>query len=257
MRGTPTLGMAAALTVLAVCVTKPAYAGVVTVDTSSSSVQYAVNDGGFWIEPAQIPGSASSPGLNATSSIQASQFHLTASGSSYSDAGIVLYFDGTLKLGDLQSVSITSTGSPLSMNLWLDTGGDGKFFAFDSNGLFTGLNGDSYGGHNGNTHDVTSPFYMLGGDGAGTTYKLSQLQGGSVAGISASTPVALWIGITNGGGSNLVADIGAVAVSTAGPQPAPAMPWGFSLLTAVSIGLLGAQGIARRRQSLAKRVGPA
>jgi hypothetical protein len=193
---------------------------VVTFDASSTNVRFAVNDGGFWVETAQIPPNSSSPGLNATSSIAASAFQLTASGASYSDAGIVLYFDGSLKLGDLLSVNISSDGSPLSMNLWLDSGGDGKFFAFDSNGLYSGLNGDSYGGHNGETHDLTSPFYMLGGNGVGNTYTLAQLQSGSATGIDANTRVALWIGITNGGGTSLTAHITSVTVTSATGGPA-------------------------------------
>jgi hypothetical protein len=230
--------------IASVGIATPASAGVQTFDTSSGSVRYAVNDGGFWVSTAPFAASGSSPGLNATSGIAGGAFHTTASGSSYSDAGIVLYFDGTLKLGDLQGVSITSTGSPLSMNLWLDTGGDGTFFAFDSSGLFTGLNGDSYGGHSGNMQDGSSPFYMLGGNGAGGTYTLSQLQAGAVSGIGASTPVALWIGITNGGGSALSADIATVTVSTsAGPsgQSVPALPWPLAILAGLLMGFLGVQ----------------
>jgi hypothetical protein len=233
--------VAQAVAVASVGIATPALAGVQSFDTSSGSVRYAVNDGGFWVRTSAIAGSAGSPGLNATSTIVGSAFHLTASGASYSDAGIVLYFDGTLTLGDLQGVSITSTGSPVSMNLWLDSGGDGRFFAFDSSGLLTGLNGDSYGGHAGNTHDISSPFYMLGGNGAGSTYSLSQLQAGAVSGIGATTPVALWIGITNGGGSALMADIGTVTVSTATSQPVPAVPWHLLGLASVLLGLLGAQ----------------
>jgi hypothetical protein len=249
--------LAQAVAIASVGIATPAFAGVQNFDTSSSSVRFAVNDGGFWVKAAQIPGSGSSPGVNATSAIVGSVFHVTASGSSYSDAGIVLYFDGTLRLGDLQSVSITSTGSPVSMNLWLDSGGDGSFFAFDSTGLLTGLNGDSYCGHDGNTHDVSSPFYMLGGNGAGGTYTLSQLQAGAVSGIGATTPVALWIGITNSGGATLSADIGTVTVSTASDPtvPAvPAMPWHLSGLVAVLLGLLGIRQLsvnpARSRRGL-------
>jgi hypothetical protein len=243
-----TLAVSVVATVL--FATWPAMAGVKTFDPSSATVWYAANDGGFWTRATQIPASGSSPGLNATSSIVGGLFHVTASGSSYSDAGIVLYFDGTLHLGDLQSVSITSTGSPLSMNLWLDSGGDGKFFSYDANGLLTGLNGDSYAGHDGNTHDTTSPFYILGGYGAGNTYTLRQLQSGAVAGISAATPVALWIGIANSGGSSLVADIGSVAVTTASVPTVPALPGSTSVLSGVLLSLLGFLLLGRTRRGL-------
>ena len=85
--------------------------------TSSSNVDFAVSDGGFWVKSSQIPPGASSPGLNASSYISGSNFHLTASGAGYSDAGIVLLFNGGLKLGDLTSVSVASTSSSLTMNL--------------------------------------------------------------------------------------------------------------------------------------------
>ena len=242
----PTLALALPVVATVLSAAAPAMASVQTFGSSSSGVWYAVNDGGFWARATQMPASGASPGLNATASLVGGSFHLTASGSAYSDAGIVLYFDGTLHLGDLQSVSITSTGSPLAMNLWLDSGGDGKFFAFDSNGLMSGLNGDSYGGHNGNTHDTTSSFYMLGGNGAGNTYTLSQLQGGAVPGISAATPVALWVGITNSGGASLVADVSSVAVTTAAPT-VPALPWAASAILGTLMCLVGAGTAARRK----------
>ena len=167
-----------------------------TFTSSSGGVSFAVNDGGFWVKDVSIPVAGSGPGLNATSSVSGSSFHLSAGGAGYSDAGIVLYFSGGLKLGEVQGVTVDSTGSPVSMNLWLDTGGDGTFFAFDGNGLLTSLAGDSYGGHDGPTFNGGSPFYMFGGNGAGNSYTLAELQAGVVPGITGNTVVALWIGIT-------------------------------------------------------------
>jgi hypothetical protein len=238
--------LAQAIAVLSLGIATPARAATQTFNTASSSARYAVNDGGFWVTSAPISGSSTSPGLNATSTTAEGAFHLTAGGASYSDAGIVLYLDGGLKLGDLQGVSIASTGSPVSMNLWLDSGGDGKFFAFDPNGLLTGLNGDSYGGGAGNAQGATSPFYMLGGDGAGGTYTLGQLQAGAVSGIGAGTAVALWIGIANAGGSTLSADIGAVTVTTAAGAPVPALPWPMTGLVGVLLALLAVTDPRRR-----------
>lgn len=190
-----------------------------TITTSSSNLDFAVNDrGSFYVESSQIPpGAGSPPGVDASSSISGSLFNLIANSTGYSDAGLVLYFNnGGLRLGDLKSVSIVSTGSPLSINLWLDTGGDGKFFAFNSNGLMTGLNGDSYGSGSGSSLDENSSIYMTAGNGAGGTYTLAQLQTGVVPGINSDTRAALWIGITNNGS----ADIFSVTISTLGEDAA-------------------------------------
>lgn len=182
--------------------------------TSCRNVDFSVNDsGGFYVRNTQMPpGAGTPPGVDASSSISGSGFHLTATGSGYSDAGIVLFFNSGIKLNDLQGVSVVSTGSNPTINLWLDTSGDGHFFAFDSAGLLTGLNGDSYGSGNGATLNATSSIFMQAGDGAGQTYTLAQLQSGVVPGIDGNTPISLWIGITNssGGPSN----ISSVTVST-------------------------------------------
>jgi hypothetical protein len=74
-----------AAAVLIVCLPIAAIAGVTTFDNSSSTIRYAVNDGGFWVKSQQIPSGAGSPGLNASSSIQSGKFHLTASGSGCMD----------------------------------------------------------------------------------------------------------------------------------------------------------------------------
>jgi hypothetical protein len=149
---------------------------------------------------------------DAVSKIAGDAFHVAATGGSYSDAAIVLYFDGSLTLGELQRVKALSTGSTLSCNLWLDTSGNGQFFAFNGD-VLTGLGGDSYAGTtmSGPMTDSSS-FYMLGGNGAGGTYTLHQLKNGAVAGISGSTKVALWIGFTNQ--PDHAADIQSITVDT-------------------------------------------
>ena len=196
--------------VLAISFLSAGFAEADTFTVSSGSVDFCVNDGSFYVKSSQIPAGASSPGLNASSSISGSNFHLTASGPGYSDAGIVLYFSGGLQLGDIESVSVAGTGGPLSINLWLDTSGDGQFFTFDTSGQLTGLNGDSYSSSSGTHFDANSSVYMQGGNGAGNTYTLAQLQAGVVPGIDGNTPVAIWIGITNSGGAP--ADISRVTV---------------------------------------------
>jgi hypothetical protein len=173
-----------------------ANADATTFDTSSPGVLFSVNDVNYYVRSSQIPPGSSIPGLDASSYISGSTFDLSATGPAYSDAGIVLYFNGGLPLGSLQNVSVASTGDPLSINLWFDTGGDGQFFAFASDGSLTGLNGDSYGGTGGSALSAASSLYMFAGDGAGESYTVAQLQAGVVTGIDSHTPIALWIGIT-------------------------------------------------------------
>ncbi len=184
-----------------------------TITTSSCNVDFAVNDSGsFYVRSSQIVPAGSPPGLEASSSISGSNFHLTANSTGYSDTGIVLYFNGGLKLGDLKTVSVSSTGSPVSINLWLDTGGDGNFFAFNSNAQMTGLNGDTYGtGAGGASLDANTSIVITAGNGAGHSYTLAQLQAGVVPGITSNTGASLWIGITNPGS----ADISGIVVGTA------------------------------------------
>jgi hypothetical protein len=208
-------------------------AGADTFTAGSSGVSFAVNDNGFFVKSTQIDGT------NAQSKIVDGNFQLGASGTAYSDAGIALYFDGSKRLDEIQSVSVAATGSPLGINLWLDTGSDGAFFAFDGNSMMTNLNGDSYGGNDGNgvTLDDTSSIYMFGGNGAGNAYTLALLKAGTVPGIDGDTKVSLWIGVTNGGGGNLSAAISSITVV---PEPG-------TLVLLVTAGL-GALAYAWRRR---------
>ena len=64
---------------------------------------YAVSDGGYYVKstPITMP--------NAQSGIG----HIAASGSGYSDAGLVYFFDGSLTLGNLNKVVVSQTAARL------------------------------------------------------------------------------------------------------------------------------------------------
>lgn len=202
--------------------------------TSSTGVDYTINNGGFYVSPLTLGGPPAGS-FNA-----GPVFAMYADGPAYADAGIVLYFNGGLTLGQLQSVTVNSMQGTPTVNVWLDTSGDGQFFAFDSNGLMTSTNGDTYG-LGASSVDGSTSFYMQGADGAGSSYTLAQLIAGDDAGVNANTPAALWIGITSpaGDGQNQ-AYVSSVDVETsATPEPAS--------LALLGTGLLGMVGVLRRR----------
>ena len=210
------------------CAAVPAMASLTTFDTSSSGVYFAINDGGFYVSGYGFSTA------NASSGISGSNFHIEKAVAP-GDVGIAIYFNGGLTLASLRSVSISTAGStPLNLNLWFDTNGDGKFFAFNGTRM-TGLNGDSYGGAGPQTttYNAASSFYMLGGNGAGNTYTLAQLQAGSVAGIGPNTLTALWVGAN----APITADIKGVTVNTV---PIPGAVW------LLGPGLVGIVGLRRR-----------
>jgi hypothetical protein len=199
----------------------------------STGVNYSVNNpSGFLVSNSPISGPVASAGTLAGPYNVG--FHLSATDPSYSDAGIVLFFNGGLTLGQLQSVNVDTTSTVMNINLWLDTGGDGHFFAFDSSGLLAGLQGDTYTSTSTTFLHAASSVYMQGGNGAGGTYSLAQLQNGAVSGITVNTRTALWVGITN----NHTADITRITVNTV-PEPA------FTFL--IAGGLIGI-GLAFRRK---------
>lgn len=120
--------------------------------------------------------------------------------SSYADSGIVLY-EGTL--ANLPNFTVKGTGDPYSLNIWIDSGGDGDFFAWDGNGNLTGLNGDTYAlgpSSSSGTDAITgsTQFYLMSDS---TNHTFSDLKAGNVSGINPSDKVAVWIGVNTTSGS--------------------------------------------------------
>lgn len=181
----------------------PAKADLVVFTPASPGVDFAVSDGGYYISGSGIAMT------DASAIVSGPNFLLSATGAGYSDAGIVLFFNGGLALGQLGSVTVvTDNPGAIAVNLWLDSGGDGQFFAF-TGGVLQGLNGDSYGSF-GNTTSVsgTTGYDYFAGPDTGATLAALQAE-------YPNTAAALWIGITN----TNTADISSVTVDVT-PEPA-------------------------------------
>ena len=223
-----------------------AMADAIIVTTSSSGVYYAVNDNGFYVQSTPIEGT------NASAYISGSNFIVSATGPGYSDAGIVIAFTGGLDLDDLQSVTVnTDDPSAVNINIWLDTGGDGRFFQFDANNLLTSLDSDSYGScGNGGVLGPSTTCFMQGFVTGSYNYTLAQLQNGDLSGINGETGVALWVGVTNGGSGT--ASISSVTVSGAFDAGLVPEPGSVTLVAAMAI-LIGLGRMAYAARSVMSR----
>jgi hypothetical protein len=131
----------------------------------------------------------------------------------YSDNGFYIVL-GTL--GSLNGYTIEGTGSTFATNLYLGYGApnSGDFFTWNADETIDGVGDTNYGlgpQSSGGTIAVngSSSFYMIEPPCAGATYTLAQLKGGS-CGMSSSTPVAVWVGITSTSDSSLSTTITSV-----------------------------------------------
>jgi hypothetical protein len=157
----------------------------------------------------------------------------------YAEAGVVLFFNGGLTAGELLSVGVerytTADGSwwsgydaPLSLSLWVDTGGDGQFFSFAVGAYgqrtFNGYNGDTIA-------NLGTIAYQ-----PNATFTMPPLP------FASNTPAALWIGVTNEAPGQ--AGLKTVTVTT-GPA---AVPDGGATLLLLGMAFTGL-GVIRRRIS--------
>jgi hypothetical protein len=231
------------------------------IDITGDNVSYKVNVGTMYVGSSALDKSKSANGVNqqASASYSNNQFTLSVSStgsSAYTDAGILIGFDGSLTLGELQSLTFSSS-APISLSIWLDTGGNGStggpngaFLQFN-NGVWTGsYNGDTTMGtgvlaNNTLTSGTSLNMYTyLGQTGQSGTYTLAQLQSGAVSGIDANTLVAIWIGISTSSGTK-TATISNVELD---PVPEPSLP----ALLGIGIGAVGLLIGLSKRTSIAK-----
>jgi hypothetical protein len=169
---------------------------VVNDNLLSSIAYYVINQGGNpWVR-STLPFTV---GV-ASQSVSSGGVTLSITGhTGYADDGFYLPL-GTL--GNLSGYTITGTGSQFGTNLYFGygsaTGTD--FFTWSGNtyagfgSTIQGLGPTSVGGID--TVNGSSTFYMVNGSCSGTSPTLTQLKAGTCSGITASTPVAMWVGIT-------------------------------------------------------------
>ncbi len=176
--------------------------------SSSSQLQasyYTINNGSQFIR-SFVPFSTStgSNGIALQTSNPDGSVTLNINNSpAYADCGFYIIFG---KLGDLNSVKITvAYGSdPIAINIWFDRNNDGEFFIW-SNNVLVGLGGDAYilGPQSTNNFlsvNTGSTFtYLIPGGG---DYTLAQLIGSAASGITSTTVIAIWVGITVNSGSS-------------------------------------------------------
>ena len=170
---------------------------------------YAVNNGGTqfaagtWVRSTSpIASTAVVGGGTATQSLSGGNVSLAITGGgSYADNGFYVPL-GTLSSLAASGFTATGIGSQFGTNVYFDTNADG-FFGWTGNYL-TSIAPDTYGlgpTSAAGTLTVTgASTYDMTCNGVYGSYSLTPLaSSGCSEGVSGSTPVAVWIGITSGG----------------------------------------------------------
>jgi virginiamycin B lyase len=180
---------------------------ITTPQPSPQPAYYTKNDGtNFSRSTSPFESGVATQIVNADGSVTVS----VNSAPGYADSGYVLY-EGTL--GSLPDFTVNGTGSNFGLNLWFDTSNNNEYFAWDSNGVLTSLDSDTYGlGPTSSSGALavngSAQFYMMSD---GQSHSLSDLKNGLVSGISSSTKVAIWIGVDVGSGGSTSATINSIS----------------------------------------------
>lgn len=188
---------------ISLCVAPAAAVGaaVVTAPVLGLNSGYAICDStGFYVSMNPITKT------EASATLLDGKVHLTVTPDTdpgYADAGIVLYIDGSLTLGDLDTLDVSGTGADYYANLWFDVGGDDGFFTLGDAGMMTDTAGDDWGtiadsANGALTMDGSSKIFdqnAVGVDLGQGVNSLDDLKDGLVSDdIDSTTKVAIWIG---------------------------------------------------------------
>jgi hypothetical protein len=229
MRGTirriniPVLGVASALIAAAALLPGPAAAAAPANNLLKNVAYYTVNGSTYgvnqapsstfcrWAAPQHsVPWSPAGTASQSRSGNQGIALSITGA-TAYADNGFYVPL-GTL--GNLAGYTVLAT-SPFSTNLWFDTNTtndtptNGNFFSWSgkSGGCLSSLGGDisilgpaSTAVSGGYSVTVTSSSTFGLCPATASLYTLLQFQQGLCSGISSSTLVAVWIGITAASG---------------------------------------------------------
>ncbi|HTP06284.1 MAG TPA: hypothetical protein VMM54_14150 [Nitrospirota bacterium] len=166
---------------------------------------YTINDGSQFIRslvPFSVPTGNSGTALQMDNSD--GSVTLTINNSpAYADCGFYIFVG---MLGDLNSIKITTTSGsdPIGVNIWFDKDSNGEFFTWTGT-VYGSVAGDAYILGPQSTNNVlslnTGSIFTSLNPGGGS-YTLAQLIGGAAPGITITTRIAIWTGISVNSGSS-------------------------------------------------------
>ncbi len=174
--------------------------------TVASQVDYyTINNGSQFIRslvPFSTPTGISGTALQTNNADGTVTLTINSS-PAYADCGFYMFIG---MLGDLNSIKITTTSgsSPISVNIWFDEDGNGEFFTWTGT-VYGGVGKDAYILGPQSTSNVLnintgSTFTSL--NPGGGSYTLAQLISGTAPGITITTRIAIWVGVSVSSGSS-------------------------------------------------------
>ena len=166
---------------------------------------YTINDGSQFIRslvPFSVPAGSSGTALQMDNSDGSVTLTINSS-PAYADCGFYVFVG---MLGDLNSIKITTTpgSSPIGVNIWFDKDINGEFFTW-TGAVYGGVAGDAYilGPQSmSNVLSLNTGSIFTSLNPGGGSYTLAQLIGGAVLGITITTRIAIWVGISVSSGSS-------------------------------------------------------